>query len=110
MERKLHFLLWVVPLVVLLAVAVIQFSEWWKIGVVADPREIARYPFGAEGPVAGNPAYESPDAYARHALWGWVSCVVLAGIFAFAGLRHSIPLLCFGYISLVIAFLVVVLI
>ena len=105
-KDKLNLVSWVLPLIVLVSLVVFQFSEWWTIGIVADPVEIAKYPFGAEGPVAGHPAYKSAEAYADRSLRGWVSCSLIAGLFVAARLRRSKPLLWIGYVSTAMAFLI----
>jgi hypothetical protein len=45
--------IWLVPGILLALFGALLFSEWYRVGVIADPQVIKRYPFGGVGPVAG---------------------------------------------------------
>jgi hypothetical protein len=55
-------------LLVALFFTFIGIGEWCRVGVVANPNDIAHYPFSSEGPVAGVWYYQKPELYASHSL------------------------------------------
>ena len=80
----------------------ITLYEWVRVGWVANPEVLAQYPFGAEGPVAGNPAYASAEAYAHNALQTLLIAFGLLGVLVIA-VRREWPMLAWLACALAVA-------
>ena len=91
------------PVLALLSFALLMLSEYWAVGIEASPDTLAQYPFGAEGPIAGNPAYESPEAYASSCLSRVLVSLFLCVPFAVGFLKQSKRVLAVGYSLFLIA-------
>lgn len=83
--------------VVLLFVA-FSLSEWYTIGVEADPATIESYYFGSEPMVGyGGDHYRSAEAYASRSLAGGLAALAVAAVFAFGLIRRSGAAVAVGY-------------
>lgn len=83
---KTKYVFYIPGLLALLLFAAYGVIDYWKIGVVADPEEIARYNFGAEAMIAhGGEKYRSSSAYAAASL--------ATGLLALIGLIASLSIL-----------------
>lgn len=70
--------------------ALAMLHEWWLVGVVADPREIARYHFGSEAMMThGGPEYRSAHAYASSSLITGMGFVLASLGFVWAAKSRS---------------------
>ncbi len=70
---------------------VIDFYEYYNVAIKKD---IAGYPFGAEGPVAGFEYFKTADLYAKHVLTtGIISSVLLILTVYFVIKRKTLGLL-----------------
>lgn len=89
----------------LVLIGLLNFYEWYRVGVVASPEVLAQYPFGAEGPPAAYPAYASASAYASDALHTWLFAVVLLLVLVIGVVARSSKLLfgCYAVFLLAIA-------
>ena len=77
-------------LLVSTAFAVISISEWYKIGINADPDKIAHYHFGSEAMVGnGGWHYQSAAIYAKSALITGIRFLVIMGVFTAGFLLRS---------------------
>jgi hypothetical protein len=79
--RGVRFAVFIVLGILLLHIAT-MFSEWWSIGVIADPDDLAEYHFGSEPMLHhGGSHYESAEVYAAAMLReGLVACAAAVGI------------------------------
>ena len=97
---------WVVPVVLLLFWFVIHFFEWYRVQVIADPHDLAQYPFGSsEGPIDGDPKYQSVETYARAMLRAWIPCIPLVAMFIAGGRKKSSGTIFAAYLALAIIIL-----
>ena len=80
-------------------------TEWYAIGVEADPSTIEAYHFGSEAMIGhGGDHYRSAEAYANRMLLGALATLAVAGFFLFALVRRSGVAVVAGY-SIVLAVL-----
>ena len=90
-----------------LLLTAISLSEWYAVGVEADPAVIERYHFGSEAMLGhGGEAYRSPEAYARNALTRGLVTIGIASVFIVAMVRKSGLTVIAGYILIVAAIVI----
>jgi hypothetical protein len=92
-----RFALWGSSIVVAVAGTVVAFallSEWWRIGVVADPTVVAQYHFGSESMTAhGGFKYKFAALYSWSALFFGAGFVAVALAALVAAAKRSTGLL-----------------
>jgi len=101
--RRAHLAFAVALAVYLLLGGGLSLLEWYRVAVVASPEVLAQYPFGSEGPVAGNASYASASAYGRSALRTWLFSFALLGVVLVATRQKSGVLLAGCYVLFVLA-------
>ena len=84
------------------------FSEWVRIGVIADPKVIAGYYFGGEAMMAhGGWRYASAATYATAALIEGTSLIALGIITFIAALKSKGKITAIGCSIIIIWFLLI---
>ena len=87
--------------------AFVLLSEWYSVGVEADPETIKNYYFGSETMVGhGGWGYKSAELYARSALIQGLVAVAITTIFVVAAIRRHAVLIWSGYSLLILAIVV----
>lgn len=100
----LHRLLWLLLACYLLLAGSLSFYEWYRVGVIASPEVLSQYPFGAEGPAAGDPAYANALAYARRALQTWLFAALVFAVLVLGARKRSAKVLfaCYAVVLLAV--------
>lgn len=95
--------MWLVPAILLIVLFALCFFEWFRVHIIADPRDLAQYPFGStEGPIEGDTKYQSVETYTQAMLHTWVTSIALALVFVVGGWRKSSRLIVGAYLALAI--------
>lgn len=105
MKKRSGLVLWVaIPgLVLSVLISALFLSEWYSIGVVADPNTIAKYGFGSEAMVGnGGWYYASAALYAKTALIEGICAFALVLTFAVAAMMRSAGVVVGAYILFVV--------
>ena len=101
---RVFTVVWVLLAFALLFVGSLSFYEWYQVGIAAKPEVIAQYPFGSEGPVAGDAIYASASAYARKALHTGLFALPALCVVLVIGRAKSPRLLAVCYAVVIVAY------
>ena len=97
-------LLWLLPFCLTAVWFGIAAFEWVRVGLIADPAALARYPFGStEGLGDGTAHYASAQVYAAYSLKFASLSGVCTVLFAVAGAHGSRAILAAGYAVVMVA-------
>ena len=84
-------------------VGIIILNEWFRIGVIADPKEIGGYYFGSEAMMShGGWKYQSASIYAWTCFFEGILYIGATGLFAHSSIRNKYRRIYFAYAFLIL--------